>query len=285
MSKKFLSSIFGGSAPAVPMPMVNVGLTGDGFMIMVAYPGGEMSSSQVKVVDQTRQGPWPWNRTINLKVVQLEEGRDKLLLSLNDTSADGSGSTEREVPVYEGHAVVVAEIAQQVRQAWWNSYISAGQAAPGMVAREQVSALSAYPESNAGPRPRHTAVAHPPSAHGRTGGLLRRRGVAFGASAAAAVVLVVGGYVGATHWLKPAGPGIDLSSMSIDEVALLDANPKAMREVQTSLIEAMGVGRAESKKQAEKQAGKIEQDHIDALKAMGLNPGVSMKNAMNCLAK
>lgn len=88
------------------------------------------------------------------------------------------------------------------------------------------------------------------------------------------------GVVGAYLYLRPMGPGLDLTSMSVQDIARLDANPVAVRELQEQFVAAMKVGQADAKK----LNGKIEEDHLQALKAMGLQTGVSVKNAMSCLA-
>lgn len=105
---------------------------------------------------------------------------------------------------------------------------------------------------------------------------IRRLGYVFGF----ACVFAAG--LGAMHYyLHPGGVGLDLSGMSIDEVAKIDSNPAIIREVQDQMMAAVGVGQENAKN----ISGTIEKDHIAALKAMGLNTGVSMKNALNCLAQ
>jgi len=105
---------------------------------------------------------------------------------------------------------------------------------------------------------------------------IRRLGYVFGFAGVFAAGL------GAMHYyLHPGGVGLDLSGMSIEEVAKIDSNPAIIREVQDQMMAAVGVGQ----ERAKNISGAIEKDHIAALKAMGLNTGVSMKNALNCLAQ
>lgn len=108
----------------------------------------------------------------------------------------------------------------------------------------------------------------------------RRRKWGVAATVALVVGLVATGAGGMHLYLRQSGPGLDLSSMSVQDVAALDANPVAVRNLQNQLMVAMQTGQAEAKK----MTGKIEQDHLSALTAMGLQPGVSVKNAMACLA-
>lgn len=75
-------------------------------------------------------------------------------------------------------------------------------------------------------------------------------------------------------------PALDLSKMSIDDVAKIDADPKFVQSIQTEMMEAVNVG----KEAARSKQTEIEASHIEALKGMGLDPGTSMKSAAACLA-
>ncbi len=103
----------------------------------------------------------------------------------------------------------------------------------------------------------------------------------WGVAAVVAGVLLGGGAAGMSLYLKQGGASsLDLTSMSVDDVAAVGANPAAVRSMQDQLMVAMQSGQAKAKE----MAGKFEEDHLSSLKAMGLQPGVSVQNAMTCLS-
>lgn len=275
MIQKLISFLRGALPQQQPaFAPVNVILTGQGLMLSQAWPDGRFQS---KAVDlhfgdaAAAAGAWAVGRPINLAIEDEPGGSAKLLL---EAGGEGAGTL-----LFDGPRASVEQAARSVQQAWLDA--NAG-VFPGVPAAAGVppaqwgqNSRESYPRSAAGA----AAPAYYPGA--RFGEPQRSVMKKWMVLLLAACVLVGGGWAAANYYLKPAGPSLDLSSMSIEEVAALDANPAAVRNVQESLIEAVGVGRA----QAAQNNAKIEQDHIDALKAMGLQPGVSMKNAMSCLAK
>ena len=99
---------------------------------------------------------------------------------------------------------------------------------------------------------------------------------------AASILLVAGvGWYGANLYLRPGGPTMNLSSMSVEDIAKIDGNPVVVQALQSKMIEAVGAGQARAKE----MNGQIEKNHMEALESMGLKAGVSMKNAMSCLSK
>lgn len=260
-----IRKFFVASEPQVAVAAhVNVMLTADGLMITHAWPDGRFAATPVQVPGaQGTPGAWAVGRPINLSVADEADGQAALHMG---------GIGDEPLKVYVGRREDVEQAAREVQRAWLaaNSGAPAAQV-PNMAPGAQWAAPSAVPSYT------QKTVTHYHQAAVRFPRAWRKWAVV----GVVAVGFVVGGWAAANYYLKPKGPGIDLSAMSIDDVASLDANPAAVRQVQESLMEAVGVGRA----QAAEAQGKIEQDHIEALKAMGLQPGVSMKNAMACLAK
>lgn len=243
---------------------VNVMLTAEGLMITHAWPDGRFAATPVPVPGaQGAPGAWAVGRPINLSIADEADGQAAL-------SMGGLGT--EPLKVYVGRRDDVEQTAREVQRAW----LAANSGAAGVQA-PNVAPGAPWAGPSAVPSYATNTVTHYHQAAFRFPRSWRKWAVV----AVIAVGFVVGGWAAANYYLKPKGPGIDLSAMSIDDVASLDANPAAVRQVQESLMEAVGVGRA----QAAEAQSKIEQDHIEALKAMGLQPGVSMKNAMACLAK
>jgi len=264
MMKKLLQFLVASEPQATVSAHVNVMLTGEGLMITHAWPDGRFAATPVAVPGaQGTPGVWAVGRPISLSVADEADGQAVLSMG---------GVGDEPLKVYSGRRDDVEQTAREVQRAWLAANSgAAGAQAPNVAPSPQWAGPSAAPSYAA-----HT-VTHYHQATARFPRAWRKWAVV----AVIAVGFVVGGWAAANYYLKPKGPGIDLSAMSIDDVASLDANPSAVRQVQESLMEAVGVGRA----QAAEAQGKIEQDHIEALKAMGLQPGVSMKNAMACLAK
>lgn len=267
-----IRAAFAAAPGAVPV-QAHVIMTCDGLMVSHAWADGRFYSSAVRVPGA--QGEWARGRPITLLVEETAGDQAGLKMVV-------AGGPENNEPilVYTGRREDVEQTAIAIQQAWiavnaagtrsGQGLAGGGNAIPPQWVAPGVSAYSPNTASMAIP-PYHRAV---------------RRSSRWFANpwllwSVLAAVVVAAGWMGANHYLKPNGPGIDLSSMSVEDVARMDANPAAVRQVQDSLIEALGVGRAK----AGETRAKIEQDHIDALKAMGLEPGVSMKNAMSCLAK
>lgn len=267
--KKLISKLRAAMTPApqVVPAQAHVILTGDGLMVSHAWPDGRFFSSTVQVPGaQGAPGQWAIGRPLSLAVVDAEDGKASLMLYL--------GGDQEPIHAYTGHRVDVEQTGQSIQRAWMAVNASASQ---GAAAASQAGAPSQqWPNLQ-------TATVFPATPYHGSATARSRFNVftPWLLVPVLAVVVVGASWFAASRYLKPSGPGIDLSSMSIDEVALLDANPAAVRQVQDSLIEAVGAGRAVA---AGAQA-KVEQEHIEALKAMGLDPGVSMKNAMSCLAK
>jgi hypothetical protein len=254
-------------APQVVPAQAHVILTSEGLMVSHAWPEGRFSSFSVQVPGaQGAPGQWAIGRPLSLSVVDAEDGKASLMMCL-----DGGQDT---IHAYTGNRVDVEQTGQSIQWAWMavNANASQGAAAASQAVAPPQQWAPLQPATNFPASPYHGSVVARSRFNFFTPWLL---------VPVLAVAVVGASWFAASHYLKPSGPGIDLSSMSIDEVALLDANPAAVRQVQDSLIEAVGAGRAAA---AGAQA-KVEQDHIEALKAMGLDPGVSMKNAMSCLAK
>lgn len=237
-------------------------------MVSHAWPDGRFFSFAVLVPGaQGAAGQWAIGRPLSLAVVDAEEGKASLMLSL--------GGNQEPIHAYTGHRADVEQTGQSIQRAWMAANASASQGAAAAASQAGAPSQQWAPLQPATNFP--SATYHGPA-------VARSRFNFFTPwllVPVLAVAVVGASWFAASHYLKPSGPGIDLSSMSIDEVASLDANPAAVRQVQDSLIEAVGAGRAVA---AGAQA-KVEQEHIEALKAMGLDPGVSMKNAMSCLAK
>ena len=262
------------SAPKVVSAQANVIMTGEGLMMSQAWPDGRFFSTAVQVPGaQGASGQWAIGRPINLSYVDEEGGQVALYMRVV-----GGAQEIEPIKVYVGLRQDAEQIAFSIQAAWIAANAGGGHSlAPGVVG----GGAAAWGGAPGGHGYMGNATSSGAAYHqGATRSVwsVLRLWVFF---PLLAIAVVAASWMAANRYLKPSGPGIDMSSMSIDEVAMLDANPAAVRQVQESLLEAVGVGRA----QAAGSPGKIEQDHIDALKAMGLEPGVSMKNAMSCLAK
>ena len=217
-------------------------LTARGVLLCIQRPSGSFESREIIVFeDATEVSPWYIGRPVNFDVLD-----GKLCIS--------SGS--HSVVVFEGGKSQCHSLLAAIRLAWLEAHQS----------------FSAQSASALGLRPAFQA---PTPAAGRRP---RRWGV-WMVALTTAVVFVTLGAAGMQVYVQRSAPGLDLSSMSIEEVATLDANPVAIRRLQDQMTAAMKVGQAEG----QKLTGKIEEDHVSALKAMGLQPGVSVKNAMACL--
>ncbi|MBL8512029.1 MAG: hypothetical protein JNM52_10335 [Betaproteobacteria bacterium] len=97
-----------------------------------------------------------------------------------------------------------------------------------------------------------------------------------------AMAVVIAGTAFATHtYLNRSKPSLDLSSLSIKDLAALDANPFLQRRLQNDLSRALESGNAA----ARGMTAKIQREQAESMKALGLNAGASMENAMGCLAQ
>lgn len=238
----FLRSFF--SRPAEVMPV----LTERGVLLCIQRPSGTFESREVIVAPNAGKGsPWYLGKPFNIDV----QG-GTLNISVESQS----------VVLYEGTPAECKSLSTVIRQAWLEANQGGGFASAPRQRRAPYA-----------PAPMQSYV--PQMSLGRRGGPVRW---VFGTLLALTVAFV--GAAGMNVYLQRGGPGLDLSSMSIEDVAALDSNPVAVRKLQDQMTVAMQVGQEQGKK----LSGKIEEDHLNALKAMGLQPGVSVKNAMACLA-
>lgn len=142
-------------------------------------------------------------------------------------------------------------------------------------------------DSSAGERITSSSVKEPGQvrAQAENGGSIRGKSGAVIVTLACVAVLGAAGfgsYKYVVHKSQPLAeaPALDLSKMSIDDVAKIDADPKFVQSIQSEMMAAVGVG----KEAARSKQTEIEASHIEALKGMGLDPGTSMKSAAACLA-
>lgn len=263
--------IFNRKGPAwQPIAPVSIQLlmTVDGVMITQAHPDGRFSSFPVKFGDFSgTRGTWARGRGIDLDV-RDQEGAQALILRFH-------GEEGEHVVFQSSQPHEVAHVSALLRNAWTQA--NAGGAPVGA---QPVHAPMGMAIAGAG-------ATYTPSLSAQAAGEVsgsgrgKRRWLMWTACVVGVLVLGWGSWAAASRFLKPSGPGIDLSSMSIEEVASMEANPAAIQGVQDAMIEAMTYGRT---KGAEQAAG-MEAETIKTLESMGLVMGASMKNAMGCLAK
>jgi hypothetical protein len=230
--------------PARVFPILNA----EGCIICSQQANGTFTSNQV-VVGARGNGPWYVGRPISLEV-----RGGQLWVSGVHIFGRSTGDFAEEILLYEGDKASAQALLSSVQQAWMEA--NTGDA------KERVT--------------KRTGAAGAPAWRAPAMNPWRKLAVL---SVGSLAVFCSG--LGAMHlYLHPSGPGVNLSGMSVDEVARLDSNPAAIREVQEQMMAAIELGRSDAKK----LQGRIEKDHMDTLKAMGLDVGVSGKNAMNCLA-
>lgn len=259
------------SQPIAPVS-IQLMVTADGVMITQAHPDGRFSSFPVKFGDFVgANGAWAVGRGIDLDV-RDQEGAQALILRFR-------GEEGEHVVFQSSQPHEVAHVSVLVRNAWMQANAGAVPAA-APVATQPVHAPMGMAMASAG-------ATYTPSLSAQAVGEVsgsgqgKRRWLMWTACVVGVLVLGWGSWAAASRFLKPSGPGIDLSSMSIEEVASMEANPAAIQGVQDAMIEAMTYGRT---KGAEQAAG-MESETIKTLESMGLVMGASMKNAMGCLAK
>lgn len=106
--------------------------------------------------------------------------------------------------------------------------------------------------------------------------------VVVAASVLAVAGLGVGGFFAAQQFMQGSSnvPSMDMSNLSIDQIAEIDQNPQAMNTLRDGMMEAVRYGTQSAISSTEE----ISKQHFDILKSMGLEGGVSMENATACLS-
>lgn len=253
-----------GKQKSVVEPQVQVQFTDTGLLIATSS-GESFQGVEVNIVDLLQRLQEPFTLPDAKKWFECA-----ITLAVDGDTVFMTVSGSKGVAVYTG--VAAQTVSTLVRQQWLARNM--GFQAPPLVQSHAQGVLPPQAGFGGYAAAPQMGVAHSPVATPRRW----KRWVAAGIGA---VVIVAGAYFGAQKYLYPKGPGMDLSSLSIDEIAALDSNPGAIRDVQSAAIEAMNAGR----QLGAQKASQIEESHIEALKAMGLNPGTSLKNAMGCLAR
>ena len=242
---KFIKRLFGRETRP-PDPVIQPIFNADGVLLCVLRVDGGMNMEQMAVpipwvMNRPRERPWYVGEPISLELS-------------NDVVVMRKGSEEVQVFDAKGDHAQAKALLVLLRQRWFeaNSGILAGLGS-------SVGAL----------KPLGAPIS-------RRSPWVLRLGYLCG------FVGVFAAGLGAMHYyLHPGGVGLDMTGMSIEDVAKMDSNPAMVRDVQDQMMAAVSLGQENAKK----ISGKIEQDHIAALKAMGLNTGVSMSNALSCLAQ
>lgn len=272
---------------AVQAARIDLMLTPSGVFINRTSPDGGFASTHVELMKvpeggalPTAVGQWAIGRAIGLDIKPEDDGSFSVLLRYPSIAA------EPEYTVFRASSQEEAGYVSQVLRGLWMQANAQGGGAP--VAGWVVPAASAAAPGGvaagggAYTPPSFIPSSPAPASAARAGGRVWK----WGGGLAFAVLLAVGSWYGFSQYLKhPSGAGLDLSAMSIEDIAQMEANPTVAGDVQAGIqakmVEAMGFGRdAGSAKAAE-----MEKSHIDALQSMGLVMGSSMKNAMGCLAK
>lgn len=95
------------------------------------------------------------------------------------------------------------------------------------------------------------------------------------------LVTVAATVLGTQAWNSRKGPSMDLTGLSIQDIASIDSSPDMQRKLQMDFSKAIEQGAAAGKDAAKK----IQEDQLATMKSLGLNPGISAENALGCLAQ
>lgn len=263
-------------------PQAHVALTDDGVMIMRHAPGGEFESVHISVAGPMSNagchvgGPWANSATIAL-ATEPASGEPGCQVKLQMTvRCKNSEASSVPILVITGEPGEVEAVSGQLRQAWISANFGSLQA------NDVGMSPAAWGSARGSERQRDTRMESPGSRDGASRHLMRgprSRVVVWGGGLLVVGGVLFGAYFAASKYLQPSGPSIDMTAMSIEDLAAMDSNPEAIRSVQSTMIEALNHGR----EQGAREAGKIEEAHIKALQELGLDPGKSMANAVSCL--
>ncbi|SFF31646.1 hypothetical protein [Paracidovorax wautersii] len=270
---------------------IDLMLTASGVFINRTGPDGRFDSTHVGLMrvsegdpQPTAAGQWAVGRAIGLEIKPEHDGTFSVVLRYP------GDALEPEYSVYRASSQDEAGYVSQLLRGLWMQAnaqgvgtwggAAASATVPNATASGARGAVAYTPPSSMLGSPLPTPAA---TFQSRRGGLVLKL---CGGIAAAALLLGGSWYGFSQYWGRSGtGAGLDLSAMSIEDIAQMEANPAVANDVQAGIqakmVEALGFGRdAGSAK-----AAAMEEDHINALKSMGLVMGSSMKNAMGCLAK
>lgn len=247
------------SKPEAPSSsLIHPILTAAGIMLCIQRPGGGFESREIAVPATSASGGRPWfvGEPVRLNIVgtrlEMTLGPERTSSQLAAAASDAPAA----ITIYDGLLPESEALLLAVRHAWLNANLP----------KTLPTAASDGPINTFTPPPQSSSL---------------RKKYAVGLALAGVVGLVAAGAGGMQLYLGGGrGPGLDLTAMSVNEVAQLDLNPAAVRSMQEQLLAAVKSGQDE----ATKMTGAVEANHLGALKSMGLDPGVSAKNAMSCLA-
>lgn len=258
---------------------IQVAVKATGLMLMEQTASG-FNVKEIEVPSDWRSaGDTSWLKGFPLSL-EITPGSG----AVHDLKLKGSG--QHVVVIYSGSKDVAETVCAQLQRAWAEAngvslnLISAPNpaSAPIPAAEAQVAAAPVVhvPAQNAGNIPADALPQQMPS----------KRAWRMPAVALASVALLaIAGYGSYSMFqLRTAplqgAPSVDLSSMSVEDLSKVEGNPEFMRNVQDEMMKAVQIGQAT----AQANAPKIQQQHIDTLKGMGLDPGTSMTGAAACLA-
>ena len=214
---------------------------------------------------------WFKGFALSVQVVSVGDAKSKVLLQ--------KSGTDESVVVFEGDAIQAQGLSQQIQQMWMQS--NGFQAAITPVASTTV--LPQAKAHSVAPEPAPAAV--PVGASAAVAPVATKKGAKWAAALSMVALLAGTGY--GTYWYmshqnKPleGAPALDLSKMSIDDLAKIEGDPVFVKNVQSEMMAAVGAGQEAAKA----KSSEVQSNHINALKSMGLDPGTSMQSAAACLA-
>lgn len=172
----------------------------------------------------------------------------------------GKHGDEKTLVAFSG----VKDSAESVKQALQSLWMSENGVTPQPVAAPAVTSAKEVSKS------------HESASSGHKKWLLPA-GVSLGV-----VVLGVASFFAANYFINSSSqaPSLDLSNLSLEQVAEIDSNPVLMHSIKSNMMDAVKFG-AEA---AKDMSDELSQEHIETLKNLGLDPGISMENATACFA-
>jgi hypothetical protein len=241
---------------------VTVKITGSGLLVLHTR-GVQVSTTPVAVSPDWINGngaKWLIDFPLGLEVTQ-ESTDFKVVLRKE-------GDAESKVVLFQGESSTAALVSTEMRNMWLT--------ANGMDVPLVESAAQAAVAPPVAAAPAQSDAATQPKS------IWKKVAIALAVLVALAA-LGAGGYFAVNKFNnKHAGaPSLDMSGMSLEQIAEMDKRPDVINGIQEQMFQAASFGRAKAKE----LDGTIPDEHIELLKSMGLDPGATMKSAAACLSK
>lgn len=239
------------------MNNITITCTSDGFMLLLPSESG-FTAKPLKAPESwgvsIEHGNWLKGFPIKL---ELKETSGVWEVSL------GKHGVEQEMIVFSGIKASAEHVKAALQALWMNEN---GVVAPSVQTAPAVATQSAEPGD-----------ANVIKATASQKKWMMPVGLGLGA-----IILGVSAFFAANLFLTGSSqaPSLDLSNLSLEQVAEIDSNPMLMHTIKSNMLDAVKYGADAAKDMGDE----LSKEHIETLKSLGLDPGISIENATACFA-